>query len=139
MLNQLTIGERPNKKNIESLDLTRKGNLLWLWRGKVLFNQYQRVARLYNLVKCTLDMSNIDRQLIRSFWLHKIELKKGSRVYFFTEESYRDLKVNFLFRSFFMQFYVTKNLDNDFLRKILNQSYIVDTSDGWFMYNIQII
>ena len=30
MLNQMTIGERPNKKNIESLDLTQKGNLLWL-------------------------------------------------------------------------------------------------------------
>ena len=29
MLNQLKIGERPNKKNIESLDLTPKGNLLW--------------------------------------------------------------------------------------------------------------
>ena len=29
-----TIGERPNKKNIESLDLTRKVNLLRLWRGK---------------------------------------------------------------------------------------------------------
>ena len=30
MLNQFMIGERPNKKNIESLDLTREGNLLWL-------------------------------------------------------------------------------------------------------------
>ena len=29
MLNQLKIGERPNQKNIESIDLTRKGNLLW--------------------------------------------------------------------------------------------------------------
>ena len=34
MLNQLTIGENPNKKNIESLDLTRKENLLWLWKNK---------------------------------------------------------------------------------------------------------
>ena len=31
MSNQLTIGERPNKKNIESLDLIRKVNLLRLW------------------------------------------------------------------------------------------------------------
>ena len=30
MLNKLTIGERPNKENIESLDLTRKGIHLWL-------------------------------------------------------------------------------------------------------------
>ena len=30
MSNQLTIGERPNKKNIGSLDLTRKVNLLRL-------------------------------------------------------------------------------------------------------------
>ena len=30
MLNQLTIGEIPNKKNIESLDLTQIINLLWL-------------------------------------------------------------------------------------------------------------
>ena len=28
------IGERPNKKNIESLDLTQKVTLLRLWRGK---------------------------------------------------------------------------------------------------------
>ena len=34
MSNKLTIGERPNKKNIESLNLTRKVNLLRLWRGK---------------------------------------------------------------------------------------------------------
>ena len=30
MLNQMTIDERPNKKNIESLDLTQKENHLWL-------------------------------------------------------------------------------------------------------------
>ena len=31
----LTIGERPNKKNIESLNLTRKVNLLRLRRGNI--------------------------------------------------------------------------------------------------------
>ena len=30
----LTIGEEPNKKNIESLNLTQKENLLRLWREK---------------------------------------------------------------------------------------------------------
>ena len=30
----VTIGERPNKKNIESLNLTRKVKFLMLWRGK---------------------------------------------------------------------------------------------------------
>ena len=30
MLNNLTIGERPNKKNIETLNLTRKVNILRL-------------------------------------------------------------------------------------------------------------
>ena len=30
MSNQLTTGERPNKKNIESLDLTKKVNFLRL-------------------------------------------------------------------------------------------------------------
>ena len=30
MSNQLTIGEKPNKKNIESLELTQKVNLLRL-------------------------------------------------------------------------------------------------------------
>ena len=30
MLKQLAMGERPNKKNIESLDLTRKVNILRL-------------------------------------------------------------------------------------------------------------
>ena len=28
------MGERPNKKNIESLDLTQKVNILKLWHGK---------------------------------------------------------------------------------------------------------
>ena len=32
----LTIGERPYKKNIESLNLTRKVNLLRLLRGKYI-------------------------------------------------------------------------------------------------------
>ena len=32
----LTIGERPNKKNIESLNLTRKVNILRLLRGNVI-------------------------------------------------------------------------------------------------------
>ena len=32
----LTIGERPNKNNIESLNLTRKVNILRLSRGKNL-------------------------------------------------------------------------------------------------------
>ena len=31
------IGERPNKKNIESFDYTQKVNLLRLWRGKYFF------------------------------------------------------------------------------------------------------
>ena len=31
------IGERPNKKNIELLDLTRKENLLMLWHEKIYF------------------------------------------------------------------------------------------------------
>ena len=30
----MTIGERPNKKNIKSLNLTRKVNILRLWREK---------------------------------------------------------------------------------------------------------
>ena len=36
MSNPLTIGERPNKKNIESLDLKRKINLLRLSHGKLI-------------------------------------------------------------------------------------------------------
>ena len=37
MSNQLTTGDRPNKKNIELLDLTQKVILLSLWRGKKHF------------------------------------------------------------------------------------------------------
>ena len=33
------IGERPNKKNIESFNLTQKVNIFRLWRGKVFFLQ----------------------------------------------------------------------------------------------------
>ena len=39
MSNQLTIGERPNKKNVESLDLTQKVNILRLLRGNVYFHK----------------------------------------------------------------------------------------------------
>ena len=39
----LTIGVRPNKKNIESLNLTRKKNLLRLWCGKNLFGTWMYV------------------------------------------------------------------------------------------------
>ena len=36
----------------------------------------------YNLTVCTLDMGNIDRYLIRSFWLHKIaKLHKKREIY----------------------------------------------------------
>ena len=34
----MTIGERPKKKNIESIDLTRKVNLLRLRLGKLSLN-----------------------------------------------------------------------------------------------------
>ena len=33
------IGDRPNKKNIELLNLTRKVNILRLWRGKFFSHQ----------------------------------------------------------------------------------------------------
>ena len=35
MTNWLTIGERPKKKKFESPDLTRKVNILRLWRGNL--------------------------------------------------------------------------------------------------------
>ena len=39
----LTIGERPNKKNVESLNLTRKVNILRLWRGNA-FCQLKQIS-----------------------------------------------------------------------------------------------
>ena len=45
----MTIGERPTKKNIESLDLTRKVNILRLWSGifftSFIFVQFRSAAR----------------------------------------------------------------------------------------------
>ena len=55
MSNQLTIEEKPNKKSIESLDLTQNVNLLRLWRGKLFlatrikFTKHQ-LKKLYYLV-----------------------------------------------------------------------------------------
>ena len=59
MLNQLTTKEWPNKKNIESLDLTRIVNFLRLWRGKALPHPFiqTRIISLLNLTKqCTVVM-----------------------------------------------------------------------------------
>ena len=56
----LTIGERPNKKNIESLNFAQKVNLLRLWREKKTFvgafektqkHAYTFINNLWNFVK----------------------------------------------------------------------------------------
>ena len=50
MSNQFMIGESPNKKNKKSLDLTRKVNILRLWRGKImLLSQAKRTTFLKNI------------------------------------------------------------------------------------------
>ena len=36
LTDDVQLGERPNKKNIQSFDLTRKVNLLGLWRVKYM-------------------------------------------------------------------------------------------------------
>ena len=46
----LTIGERPNKKNIESLNLTRKENLLRLWRGIFFLGKINKVFKTLSLI-----------------------------------------------------------------------------------------
>ena len=43
--NSFTIGKRPNKENIASLDLKRKVNLLRLWRGK--YFPRERLREIY--------------------------------------------------------------------------------------------
>ena len=42
----MTRGERPNKKNIESLNLTKKVNLLRLRHGKIYFLGNLLVTRI---------------------------------------------------------------------------------------------
>ena len=52
----LTIGERPNNKNIESLNLTRKVNLLRLWRGKIILTDVDQWDN-YNAFSSKIDLS----------------------------------------------------------------------------------
>ena len=48
----LTIGERPNKKNIESLNLTWKVNILRFRRGIVLLSQLEIVKDVTKEILC---------------------------------------------------------------------------------------
>ena len=50
MSNQLRIGERPNKKNIESLDLTLKVNLLRLWHGNSVWHQKSQTTNNFEII-----------------------------------------------------------------------------------------
>ena len=54
MSNQLTIGERPNKKNIESLDLTQKVNLLSSWREIKILSKKLIIGHIYSKLKFSL-------------------------------------------------------------------------------------
>ena len=45
----MTVGEWPNKKNIESINLTRKVNIFRLWRGKALRHKFVKNFRLFSL------------------------------------------------------------------------------------------
>ena len=42
----MTIGERPNMKNIESFNLTQKVNILSLWRGNIYDWMYWKASFL---------------------------------------------------------------------------------------------
>ena len=43
------IGEWPNKKNIESLNLTQKVNIFRLWRGKSFYRLSTKLKQKYNV------------------------------------------------------------------------------------------
>ena len=45
----MTIGEWPNKKNIESLNLTRKVNIFRLWRGKNILCKKKYLKNIQHL------------------------------------------------------------------------------------------
>ena len=65
----LTIGERPNKKNIESRDLIRKVNLLRLWREKIIIF-YSRRALLHDGIPTNSGNSNTSINNSESNLLH---------------------------------------------------------------------
>ena len=64
----LTLGERPNKKNIESLNWTRKVNILRLWRGNYLICFSATNFILENL------RSNLDRYTKFLYLEQRLEL-----------------------------------------------------------------
>ena len=88
--NQLTIGERPNKKNIESLYLTRKVYLLRLWRGKgickelcskKLFKQeyivvHKRTLKTLRLSKSVIFLHNFKWEGKKSAYLTLTHISK---------------------------------------------------------------
>ena len=58
MSNLLTIGERPDKKNIELLGLTRKFFFWRLWRGKYDFKYNIDVCCYNQIADYTVEMNN---------------------------------------------------------------------------------
>ena len=63
----LTIGERPNKKYIESLNLTRKANLLRLWRGNTIILQgnISLYVFMYSLMK-----TKSEKVYLKTIWIN---------------------------------------------------------------------
>ena len=72
----LTTGERPNKKNIESLNLTWKVNLLRLWRGKLIIEIKFETKKVAFCGHTSFNNKNVQRNTeSRSFLWDVEELK----------------------------------------------------------------
>ena len=67
MLNQFTVGERPNKKNIKSLDLARKGIILWLCFHIKLIIRDKFISYDISIYSITISLITLLSNLLLSF------------------------------------------------------------------------
>ena len=67
------IGERPNKKNIESFNLKRKVNLLRLWRGKECF--------AFNTRKIIIFLPSFNQTWSQNFIVTKVKFDSKSNIW----------------------------------------------------------
>ena len=54
--------------------------VFYIFQGSRKIYPNRKMLKKRGFCVCALDMIDIDRQLITSFWSHEISLKKGSRI-----------------------------------------------------------
>ena len=72
----MTIGERPNNKNIETLNLTQKVRFLRLWCGKTFFPHLTLIINSKKIVYLTLAIDKLELRFLDQMSSIQIGLKR---------------------------------------------------------------